>query len=331
MNIPFSCVEPFKTLNVEKQHGQLKVGPCCGYDDEQFIDSLADFNFQTNTHFIEIREMWKNGQVPKGCDRCVKNENTSHSKRRVNSFTEFLSRNIITDTKEFFDVELTNFEFWIGDTCNMACITCGPNNSSLWKNELNLVGPSARKITNNEWAKLDLSSINWIHFHGGEPFLLTEHIDLITSLPKLDNIALNYNTNASVKPNQELLDLWKQCKEVHISMSIDDTEDRFEYIRYPGNWEKVQENISWMVGNCGSNVRFSILRTINILNQFYLETVPDWAMSKNYEIKTHTQNARGVLAPDGAIGEAIEYLDNLDKRRSTDWKQVFPRAVEKLI
>lgn len=328
MKPPFFCIEPFKNFSVTKRAGNLGIAPCCGYENEQLVNSLTDFKFETDDHFNKIRMQWRNGEVPEGCQTCVTDESPTFTSRRQNSYIAFVNKNPLQPLDK---LQLQSIDYWLGDTCNMACIMCGPQNSSLWKREMQITGPAARKITNNEWNKFDLSNITYIHFHGGEPLLHNEHIDLLSALPELGQVTVNYNTNASIRPTQQLLDIWKQCKKVEIMLSIDDTEQRFKYIRYPIDWSTIEDNILWMTANCTSNVEFSIIQTINILNQHYLETVPNWLESAGHSFKIYHQKAVGNLAPDANILEAINYLDSIDVRRMTNWKQVFPRAAEKLL
>jgi organic radical activating enzyme len=330
MQIPFFCVEPFKNISITKRLGNLGLAPCCGYEDEQLINNLLDFNYNNDYHFNNIRQQWKQGEVPAGCATCVKDESSTFTSRRQNSYISFMNKNPL-GSKELADVKLQSIDYWLGDTCNMACIMCGPQNSSLWKKEMQIKGPEARKITNKEWDKFDKSNLNYIHFHGGEPLLHSEHIELLNALPNLGQVTVNYNTNASIRPNQQLLDIWDQCKKVEVMLSIDDTDERFKYIRYPIEWDAVKNNVAWMIAHCGSNVEFSIIQTVNILNQYYSETVPAWLESSDYSIRLYQQKAVGNLAPDADIVKAINYLDSIDARRSTSWKQVFPRAAEKLL
>jgi hypothetical protein len=120
---------------------------------------------------------------------------------------------------------------------------------------------------------------------------------------------------------------------VQIDFSIDDVDDRFDYIRYPAQWETVKNNLLWYRGHSPGNCIFDIMTVVSVLNQPYLHHLSDW-VKQNYSTNRFTdpvehrfQPAYGLLATDNPKKEeVIEYLDQLDLRRGTDWKKTFPRS-----
>ena len=131
------------------------------------------------------------------------------------------------------DIDLLRLDYWTGDLCNLACVICGPQNSSVWKQQLNI--PINRRINsvNDFWTNLDLTKIKFVHFNGGEPLLSKEHVKFLHAFPNKEQVTLNYNTNGTILPGKELNDLWLQFKLVQLDFSIDDIGDRFEYQRWP--------------------------------------------------------------------------------------------------
>ena len=60
------------------------------------------------------------------------------------------------------------------------------------------------------------------------------------------NQELSFNTNGTIF-KEEYIDILNEFKRVVISFSIDAIEDRFNYIRHHGDWEKVKSNIEgWL-------------------------------------------------------------------------------------
>jgi len=87
--------------------------------------------------------------------------------------------------------------------------------------------------------------ITKLHFAGGEPFINNEHKLILESCIEsgsAKNISLSYNTNLTVIPKY-LWEVWTKFYQVSVITSIDAIENRFEYIRHPGKWKTVLNNM----------------------------------------------------------------------------------------
>jgi len=62
-------------------------------------------------------------------------------------------------------------------------------------------------------------------------------------------------------------ELWNNFTNVYISCSIDDLEDRNEYIRYPTAWDAVISNLEKLLEY---DFNVSITQTVSLLNYWYL-------------------------------------------------------------
>lgn len=97
------------------------------------------------------------------------------------------------------------------------------------------------------WEKFDeiAPDLRKIYFTGGEPFLVPamhECVDRLIALGNADKMQLLIDTNLSVL-NKPLLEKFKKFKKLLLCVSLDDTEDRFNLIRNPGNYETVYNNL----------------------------------------------------------------------------------------
>jgi sulfatase maturation enzyme AslB (radical SAM superfamily) len=178
-----------------------------------------------------------------------------------------------------------------------------------------------------------------VHFNGGEPLLSKTHVEFLQALPNKDQIYINYNTNATILPDQTLLDLWQQFKLVQIDFSIDDVEQRFEYQRYPANWKQVTNNLQWYIDHVPHNCMFAVNTTVSILNHANLDKLNLWLTNNFYVSKftdpiAHRQQfAGGLFALDGAterIHQIKQFLESCDARRGTNWRATFPELVDYL-
>jgi molybdenum cofactor biosynthesis enzyme MoaA len=232
-------------------------------------------------------------------------------------------------------VELVRLDYWTGDTCNLRCAICGPFNSSAWRQELNM---PVQKVSNNHfWTTMDLSTLKFVHFNGGEPLLSKEHVMFLESIPDKSKVQITYNTNGTIRAPQSLMQIWEKFKLVKLDFSIDDVGERFEYQRYPANWLEVSENLQWYIDNSPTNCMFSVNTTVSILNAGNLDNLATWLtanFSKNRladVIEHKTQKANGLFAVETEDAKApyiVAFLDMCDQRRGTDWKKTFPELTK---
>jgi len=160
-------------------------------------------------------------------------------------------------------------------------------------------------------------------------------------MKKIENknrVVLTYNTNGSICPKQELIDLWSQFKMVILDFSIDDIEDRFEYQRYPARWKTIVKNLYWFRENMPVNVMFNINTAIGLLNYSNYHNLQKWFkanFSKNRlsdPVHLQCQPTLGLLQKNPIDKEkVVEYLNSLDIRRGTNWKTTFPELVDFLL
>lgn len=231
------------------------------------------------------------------------------------------------------DTNLVRLDYWVGDTCNLACVICGPNNSSTWKKELKISNKSSPALVNKFWRDLDLSSLRSIHFHGGEPLLNKEHVELLAAVPHKEQVEITYNTNATVKANGSLLDIWKEFQLVVLDFSIDDIGKRFEYQRYPAIWDEVVDNLDWYLLNSSANTMFNVNTTVSWLNVYSVNALSQWLAENFYVsrfedvIQHRKQSVVGRFSVDQSLVSVKKYLDSIDARRGTSWRDVFPELV----
>lgn len=144
---------------------------------------------------------------------------------------------------------------------------------------------------------------------------------------------MSYNTNGTVLPDQETIELWKQAKLIKIYFSIDSIGDSFNYVRFPADWQQVENNIvNGFFTIADPNIVFSIGPTVNITNIFYLGDIINWVQDKiAYNIQGDPTNIYinpvGELSYGGKILDlknfsysmqqrALEYLDRLQYHKA---------------
>jgi len=318
-----TCIDAFKNLNVVKYGNQLSLSPCC-VSPPRLADKIE---FYDNQHLKQIREQWTQGNFPAACSSCQAAEKSTGSSRRIHSNQWYQDHGYYNNT-----VEMLRLDYWTGDQCNLACAICGPHSSSTWKQELKLEIPLEKTIINHFWKTLDLTQLKFVHFNGGEPLLSKEHVNFLQSIPDKKQVQLNYNTNATILPSKQLLELWEQFDLIKLDFSIDDIAARFNYQRYPADWTRVTNNLQWFVDQSPHNCMLAVNTSISVLNHYTIADLDLWLNQNFYisrfgdQIEHRRQPVTGILALDNIKYpyKIQDYLNSLDNRRNTNWESTFP-------
>jgi radical SAM protein with 4Fe4S-binding SPASM domain len=208
---------------------------------------LNDILHGENNQIIK-RDM-QNDVLHDRCGHChMLEKNQTFSPNSISNRVWYL-KTLKTKDLDFFDstgnYRLNMLDLRWKNTCNFACIYCGPDLSSAWASELNLpqrinedaLQQSLDYIYNN------LSTVEHIYLAGGEPLLIKENIVLLKKIQEINpDVAIRINTNLSII-NNEIYNLLKQFKNVHWTVSIDGIGQEFEYVRYGGVWDQFVENL----------------------------------------------------------------------------------------
>lgn len=323
-----TCVDAFKNVSISREGGELRIAPCC-IAESRPVQSL---DFYHDPYLVNIRSQWQSGTWPSACIRCQQAESSNQSSRRINSNQWYTDHNIHNT-----DVELLRLDYWTGDTCNLACVMCGPWASSAWKSELRLPLIERRHNSNDYWQQLPLDGLKYVHFHGGEPLLNKQHKQFLAAIPNPHQVHIYYNTNATVRAESDLLEIWAEFGLVQIDFSIDDIGPRFNYIRYPAQWNQVCDNLEWYKHTVSNNCMFAVTTVVSVLNRRYQDDLKNW-LATNFTqsrfqdpVEHRLQDCEGVLDYRSVTPDTVKYLDSLDQRRGTNWRELFPLAQQDLL
>ena len=298
------------------------VRPCCLAQEEISKSDGNKYSLKQNTleeafqsgYMQDLRKDFLAGNKPETCKSCWKEEAAGRTSKRMNSRVRLKEHyNKIdfhdTDPKHpwFLDLKL-------GNICNLKCRICGSWSSSkwakeevayvdkIWKDDPNynrkehlaftyLKDGAWPRENNDFWDNLKtlLPNIKYFEFTGGEPFLIKQHFDLLEYAVEQghsENIEIHYNTNGTVFP--EKVELWNRFRTVEIALSIDNTDDRFEYERYGAKWQEVQGNITKFaeLANNNKKIQLQLCWTANVQNVYYLPEICDWISTQNFN-QTH--------------------------------------------
>ena len=173
----------------------------------------------------------------------------------------------------FFDLRFDNF-------CNLKCVICNTAASSAiekdnihnkWANSPPIVRTPNRFNNINNWTKSD-SLLNelieispnakWIQWAGGEPLInpiMMKYVRWLCDTNKASNICIHIISNFTIVPN-ELFELLSKFNRVILTLSIDAIGEIYEYVRFPGKWEMIEENVERL-----QQARRKLLKNIEIV------------------------------------------------------------------
>ena len=352
------CPDIYRNLFIDKHNNDcVRVAPCCQADSA--VESAETFDFVTSPSLTWYRQQFDLNLRPSGCSRCWDLEDFGLRSRRQ-SVIEFynLPAEDRTVVLEGIDHSVTWACNLACIMCSPFSSSLWATELKTSAQELRQIGRSFPKY-NSYLDQLDLTSIKKLHFNGGEPLLNNEHLNLMTKLAKQANfndVVLSYNTNGTTMPSEKVVDMWSQAKSVRIYFSIDATDAAFNYIRFPGRWDEVSSNMLAMRDSMPSNVMFGINVTVGCYNVFEIVDVKNWfnnnlftnkegdlsdfnwQISRGYYIKHLSE--RAIIAATEYINTTpglselaahiqskhepsdswITKLDQIDKRRGTDWR-----------
>ena len=313
------CVLPWIHLAT---HPIGTVTPCCITDMTDSISTAAHPNGQhfflgkdklediTNSDkFNQVRKQMINGEYPKICQKCYKYEDGGVESKRIESnkkFGEFID-NCFQNTNEDGSLKNVNYnyvELRLGTVCNLKCVTCNPFSSNRWNEDVDIFkGTEFEKDyfkcdIRTEWYRdhnfydelyskcNDLKEI-WIN--GGEPTLIREHgyfLEKFISDNSSKNVDLHYSINMTNLPDN-FIEIWKKFRKVRIHLSIDDLNERNDYVRTGSKWVNILQNFEKIV-KYKDIFNLEVCQTVSALNVFNIDNFKkftldyDVVISHNY-------------------------------------------------
>jgi len=294
--------------------------PCCLAKDEITKPDGTPYKLTESTleeiynseYMQNLRQEFRAGSKPKTCQRCWDEEAAGIVSKRINSRIRLKEQYAAIDWKNDTPDQLWFIDLKLGNICNLKCRICGSWSSSKWAKEeidyesqkySNIQGYDRKKhlaytfLNDGAWPRNSpvfwenlkklLPNIKYFEFTGGEPFLIEEHFKLLRYAVEhgySSRIDIHYNTNGTVYPNDEEIELWKKFRNVEIAVSVDNVSDRFEYERYGAKWDEIQENVKKFNAMKTGLINTQVCMTINIQNVYYLPELCDWVNEQAFDL-----------------------------------------------
>jgi organic radical activating enzyme len=237
----FYCAAPWRGLHIN-QRGDVKT--CCAGDPNM----LGNLNEQTiesilfGAKMIEIRQSIRAGQPHAYCYNCVQAERYGRSER---DWHNSVSPEFDPRTAGDLDYRPTLIDVRWNTTCNLSCNYCGDKCSSKWAALKHIPFRSGARPYYEQvcdYLESHKQHIREVALVGGEPLLLPENERLLDVIP--DDCTVTLITNMSVElDNNKIFSKLAKRQKVGWSMSFDNIEQRFQYVRHGGSWNLLLKNL----------------------------------------------------------------------------------------
>ena len=259
--------------------------------DTATIDEVINSNDRQN--WIEnFDEVFKTD-----CRQCYEVEEAGGESKRLREITYWYAyhgienENIANTISDPFKLEVLDLK--LGNVCNLACATCHPASSTKW-NSLYKQYLGEFSTLNQNWQNTDrfwddlikhVAHVKKIEIAGGEPFMNKKQKRLINYLVDNDlakNIDITWITNSTFY-EEDLVDKFKYFRNVSVMISIDNTHEQFEYMRFPAKWdESYNIFMKYKKLNDDKVINLGISHTISFLNVYRLPEF--WAWAREHKV-----------------------------------------------
>ena len=268
--MPF--VHSFVTPNI--------ISPCCAYTGNIKLNSKEQY--WNSDQLKNIQKNMLDNVRDTGCDICWKKEDRGFSSLRQHSnqiykdHVEDIKQNKKADHPFYIDLRL-------GNLCNLKCRMCISEWSSQIAGEI-LDNPNEDWIDTPTQKVIELDDDTWelleqwlphvrrVFMTGGEPTIIKRNIDYINKIVasgRGKDVELIFTTNAT-NINKQFTEIGKEFKSVSYNVSIDAVGTLARYIRYPSDWDTIENNLK----NIKHGVSFNT--TIQWLNMTRLNEIFDY-------------------------------------------------------
>jgi len=216
---------------------------------------------------IELKQSMLTDSKPWNCAGCYLQEKHTTNLSSISSRLYYLKEiGAKTDLTLYDDVKnfsLKHVDLRWTNSCNQACVYCGPEYSSKWAQEL------GKKVKSNKEARQEvkdyvfenITQLENVYLAGGEPMLMKENLEFLQMLKeKNPNCTIRVNTNLSTTETG-IFELLCSFKNVHWTVSVETTEEKYEYVRHLGSWNNFVANLE-TIRKLDHKISFNMLHFI---------------------------------------------------------------------
>lgn len=270
------CLAPWTSLNFDRFGN---VTPCC-------YNRTLKYGNVNETPLIEIFKNKKSAELKKrilnqdfslGCQLCGKCVKEGAPERAL--FNNF---NNISDV--YNNGMPSIFEFEMHNTCNLQCVMCSGEYSSLIRKNLEKKEELPFVYTDAflDQLKLFIPHLKMCRFLGGEPFLISFYYKILTLIEELNSSCqVFFTSNINHIPEKGWYFL-NALKNFYVIGSVDSLcKENYEKIRLGGSFEKMQSNLEKLL----KHNKIKVITINPLIQNFYeMPTILKFAEFYNLEL-----------------------------------------------
>lgn len=312
-------------------------------------------------HLSIVRKDLLDGKSLKECDDCYVMEkhkkisgrqkqllkigiNEQKFKKTLNSSTFLNKFKYSNENNGDTDCLPVDWQIDLGNFCNSACVMCEPRSSSKLANEWLKLGFIDKPYNNFSWAQdsyllskfveelVHIKNLQYLHFLGGETLITPGFSKILEELIKNklnQNVIIGLTTNLTVWPEQ-IIELLKSFKYVHLGMSIETLDSVNDYVRWPSNITDVRNTLNRFVElgkrhNWDMSIRVTPnLLTITRLKKLYQYAYDNFIGIESCNFLYRPEFLRIDLLPGNLRQSAMDAINEFINSSTTEKIQQIP-------
>jgi len=243
----------------------------------QKIDDIV----KNNDKLKEIQTAMLNNKFHSNCINCqaLESSNDEYSLRK-----HYKKRIIQFDNLDQYDIpngniHISSLDIRHENTCQNACVYCGPELSSRWAKELSIkIEKPDDESDIKEFILDNISNLKEIYLAGGEPLVNKNFESVLNKLYDV-NPDCKVRINSNIKNlNTPVYEISKKFKNLQYTISMEAVDEQFEYIRYPQKWHEFKKNYNKIIKEIPY---YNFNMVLNILNPYGLFDSIDFLLENN--------------------------------------------------
>lgn len=281
------CILPF-TQTVIRTDGMIST--CCIVPGWVDIRRHSIRDFWQDARLKDMQQAMLRDETLEACDQCYRAERQSGKSMRLDNLDRHkvdmrLTTDQILDQCGFRDLPSPKFiEMHVNNVCNLKCLTCRPEDSSMFLAENSQLGISQHRQTDytipedlmvERLRELQEHDLDYLDLRGGESMLVPQVKTFLRELPSDHNIRMiRLQTNGTILLTPEWQEIFKKFPKIGMMLSVDGYAADNHYIRYPADWQIIERNFDILREI--PNVYFCVSCTLSNLNLPVVHKLVAW-------------------------------------------------------
>ena len=281
------------------------------------------WNIWNGQYMLDVRAKMLGGGKVKECNRCYE-----HEEKGLESSRQWANKNYRASVTHG---NPTHLELRLGNHCNLKCNSCwSVSSDNIYKERKKiLANETVPQWLNDQWQH----EIKSVEAHDWSWYETQEFKDFIDAVaPTLERLYLTGGEPTLIQANQYMT-TWPEgfydklafFNSSEIQMSIDGYKSHNAYIRYPTDWNKLEENFEKAL-KLPSTVQLKIYFVYQAWNVFDVGDLIGWLESKQGDRRVdfvpifleHPEQIHSCVWPDHVKLRVLEKLHNLTTLRHQD-------------